>query len=65
MYLLTQNKKNLINVDGYDRIYVEENGIFAKKGDNALLLGMYESEESALKEFSSIIDNEKDVIVME
>ena len=65
MYLVTQNGKNLVNMDVYDTIRVEDSGIIASKDNRTILLGMYGSEEAAMKEFNSLVSNLGSVIVMD
>lgn len=65
MYLVTQNGMKLVNIDMIEEIRVEESGIFARKGDTSVLIGMYGSEEAAMKEFNSLVSNLGSVIVMD
>lgn len=65
MFLVSQNKRFLINAEVFDKIYVDGREIIAEKEGSILLLGSYKDESAALKEFSSLIDNLEKVIVME
>ena len=67
MYLLSQNKKRLVNMNSIDCLVIEDKAIYAKKNEEKMLLGIYEDEDAALSEYQSIIENlePESVLVME
>ena len=67
MYLLSQNRKRLVNMNSIDCLVIEDKAIYAKKNEEKMLLGIYEDEDAALSEYQSIIENlePESVLVME
>ena len=67
MYLLSQNRKRLVNMNSIDCLVIEDKAIYAKKNEKKMLLGIYEDENAALSEYQSIIENlePESVLVME
>ena len=67
MYILSQNRDRLVNLENMDCLKVEGKGIYAQKDDRKILLGVYRDDIAATSEYESIIDSLENgtVIVMD
>lgn len=56
MFLLTQNKQKLVNLDSFDYIRLDGLEIDAYVGDKYLILGQYDDLETAARHFTKILN---------
>lgn len=56
MFLLTQNKQKIVNLDSFDYIRLDGLEIDAYIGDKYLILGQYKDLETAARHFSMILN---------
>lgn len=55
MYIVTQNKRSVINLDKFERLSVDEKDIVVRNGEKYLLIGSYPDEKEAQETFNEIL----------